>query len=114
MFLKASMQRDRMREMQQVSGSTPMERQNAAHEAMSKTPEELVSYAVERTHDDSFRQSIVKLEFERRVAIAQIETANATKLSARRMLWSVIALVVTGIVSALVQCLAWMYPHIAK
>ena len=72
---------------------------------MTKTPEELVSYAVERTHDDSFRQSVVQLEFERRVAIAQIETANATKLSAQRMLWSVIALVVTGIVSALFQYL---------
>jgi hypothetical protein len=91
-----------------------MERQNAAHEAMTKTPEELVNYAIERSHDDSFRQSIVKLEFERRVAIAQIETARAAKLSAQRMLWSVIVLVLTGIVSAVFQYLAWMYPHIAK
>jgi endo-beta-N-acetylglucosaminidase D len=91
-----------------------MERQNAAHEAMKKTPEELVTWAIERTSDDSLRQSIVKLEFERRVAVAQMETAQSAKLSAQRMLWSVIVLVLTGIVTAVFQYLAWMYPHIAK
>ena len=38
----------------------------AAQEAMKKTPEELVTWAVERTHDDSLRQSIVQLEFARK------------------------------------------------
>ena len=38
-------------------------RMPAAQEAMKKTPEELVTWAVERTHDDSLRQSIVQLDF---------------------------------------------------
>ena len=96
------------------TGSTRMDRQNAVHEAMTKTPEELVSYAVERASNDSLRQSIVKLEFERRVAVAQIETAKAAKRSALWMLCSVIALVVTGVVSAAIQYKAWMEPHIPK
>jgi hypothetical protein len=79
------------------------ERQNDAREVMKKTPEELVMWAVERNPEDSYRQSIVKLELERRVAVAQIKAA-------RWMFWSVLAIWFTGIVAAL----AWMYPHIAQ
>jgi hypothetical protein len=56
----------------------------------------------------------VKLEFERRVATAQIETAKSTKSSAQWMLGSVLVLLLTGIFTVVVQYLAWMYPHIAK
>jgi hypothetical protein len=72
---------------------------DAAQEAMNKTPDELVSWAFERASDDSFRQSIVKLEFERRVAIAQLETAKSTKSSAKWMLCSVIVLALTLLVA---------------
>jgi hypothetical protein len=44
-----------------------------------KTPEELVTWAVERTHDDSLRQSIVQIEFARRSAAAQDRAAEAAK-----------------------------------
>jgi endo-beta-N-acetylglucosaminidase D len=91
-----------------------MERQENAQEAMKKTPEELVIWAIERSPDDSYRQSIVKLEFERRVAAAQIETAKSTKSSAQWMLCSVIVLALTGFFTVVVQYEAWMHPHIAK
>jgi hypothetical protein len=90
-----------------------MERQDHAQEAMTKTLEDLVIWAI-GTNDNPFRQSIAKLEFERRVAAAQIETAKSAKLSAHLMLWSVVVLALTGILAAVFQYLAWMYPHIAK
>jgi hypothetical protein len=85
-----------------------------AQEATKKTPEGPVIWAVERTYEDSYRQSIVQLEFARRVAIAQIETATATKRSAWFILASVVVLALTGLASAAFQYLAWMYPHAAK
>jgi hypothetical protein len=72
---------------------------DAAQEVMNKTPDELVSWAFERASDVSFRQSIVKLEFERRVAIAQLETAKSTKSSSKWMLCSVIVLALTLVVA---------------
>jgi hypothetical protein len=87
---------------------------NAPQEAMEKTPEELVIWVRERRSDDSYRQSIVQLEFERRVAVAQIETAKSAKLNSKWMLCSVIVLALTGVLAAVFQYLAWMYPHLAK
>jgi hypothetical protein len=54
----------------------------AAQEAMKKTPGELVTWAVERTADDSLRQSIVKLEFARRASAAKDRAAEAAKEAA--------------------------------
>jgi len=90
-----------------------MERQSHAREAMNMTPEQLETWAI-GDDDNSFRREIARLELERRVAVAQIETAGATKRSAFFMLASVIVLTVTGIVSAVFQYLVWMYPHIPK
>ncbi len=86
---------------------------NYAREAMGKTPEDLFLWAI-GTHDNPFRQDIAKLEFERRVAAAQIETARATKWSARWMLASVLVLAATGVGSVAIQYLAWMVPHLPK
>jgi hypothetical protein len=79
----------------------------AAQDAMKKTPEELVTWAVQRTHDDSLRQSIVQLEFARRSAAAQDRAADAakeaaeyTKANARYMLWSVIVLALSAVITA--------------
>ena len=77
-------------------------RVSAAREAMGKTPEELVLWAFERTHDDTLRQSIVRLEFERRVA-------KYTQSTARYMLWSVIVLAASAVITALVTIFsAWL------
>ena len=81
---------------------------------MTMTPQELLSWVVERNPDDSLRQAVVKLEFERRVADSEIETAKVTRRSALWMLCSVIVLMLTGIATAVIQYLAWMYPHIPK
>ena len=72
-----------------------MEREENVQEAMKKTPEELVLWAI-GANDNPLRLNIAKLEFERRVAAAQIETAKSTKSSAKRMLWSVLVLLLTG------------------
>jgi hypothetical protein len=88
----------------------------AAQEAMKKTPEELVTWAVERTHDDSLRQSIVQLEFARRASAAQDRAAEAakeaaeyTKANARYMLWSVIVLALSAVITAAATILsAWL------
>jgi hypothetical protein len=79
----------------------------AARDAMEKTPEELVTWAVERTRDDSLRQAIVQLEFARRSAAAQDRAAEAakdaaeyTKANARYMLLSVIVLAVSAVITA--------------
>jgi hypothetical protein len=69
-------------------------RAKAAEEAMAKTPEQLVTWAVERDANDSLRQSIVKLEFERRVA-------QYTQASSRYMRWSVIVLVASAVATLL-------------
>ena len=87
----------------------------AAQDAMKKTPEELVTWAVQRTHDDSLRQSIVQLEFARRSAAAQDRAADAakeaaeyTKANARYMLWSVIVLALSAVITAAATILsAW-------
>lgn len=92
-------------------GGTWMERQENVQEAMKKTPEELVLWAI-GANDNPLRLNIAKLEFERRVAAAQIETAKSTKSSAQRMLWSVLVLLLTGIFTVVVQYLAWMHPHV--
>jgi hypothetical protein len=87
-----------------------MSGEDTAREAMGKTSEELVVWAA-GTNDNPYRRAIARLELERRVAVAQIETAGATRRSAGFMLASVFVLAVTGIVSALFQYLAWMFPH---
>jgi hypothetical protein len=81
---------------------TWMERQENAREATKKTPEELVLWAI-GANDNPLRLNIAKLEFERRVAAAQIETAKSTKSSAQRMLWSVLVLLLTGIFTVVIQ-----------
>ena len=74
----------------------------AAREAMGKTTEELVPWAFERTHDDTLRQSIVRLELERRVT-------EYTKATSRYMLWSVIVLAASAMITALVTIFsAWL------
>jgi hypothetical protein len=75
-------------------------RMQAAREAMTMTPEELVTWAGERTANDGFRQPMVTLEFERRVTVAAQETAAYTKASARYMLWSVIVLAASAVITA--------------
>jgi len=74
----------------------------AAREAMGKTTDELVPWAFERTHDDTLRQSIVRLELERRVT-------EYTKATSRYMLWSVIVLAASAVITALVTIFsAWL------
>jgi hypothetical protein len=88
----------------------------AAQEAMEKTPEELVSWAVERSYSDGLRQSIVQLEFARRSAAARDKAAEAakeaaeyTKANARYMLWSVIVLALSAVITAAATILsAWL------
>jgi hypothetical protein len=88
----------------------------AAQDAIKKTPEELVTWAVERKPDDSFRQSIVQLEFARRAAAAQDRAAEAakeaakyTKANARYMLLSVIVLALSAVITAAATILsAWL------
>ena len=75
-----------------------MERQNYAQEAMNMTPEQLETWAIGDS-DNSFRREIAKLELERRVAVAQIETARSTRRSAWYMVASDIVDAVTGAVS---------------
>jgi hypothetical protein len=90
-----------------------MSGEDNAREAMGKTPEDLVIWAA-GINDNPYRRAIAQLELERRVAAAQIETAEATRRSAWFMLASVVVLAVTGMVSAFFQYLAWMFPHIPK
>jgi hypothetical protein len=59
----------------------------------------------ERSYPDKFRESVVTLEFERRVAAAAIETARYTRNSARYMLWSVIAIAASSVVATVVSWL---------
>jgi len=73
-------------------------RETAAEEAMRKTPEQLVAWAVERDANDSLRQSIVRLEFERRIA-------EYTQASARYMRWSVIVLAASSVATVAIS--AW-------
>ena len=76
-------------------------RMKAARDAMNMTPEQLVAWAVERA-DDTTRPSIVRLEFERRVA-------EYTKANSRYMLWSVIVLAASAVITALVTIFsAWL------
>jgi hypothetical protein len=70
-------------------------------------PEELVSWAVERSYSDDLRQSIVQLEFARRSAAARDKAAQAakeaaeyTKANARYMRWSVYVLAAFGVITA--------------
>lgn len=44
-------------------------------------------------------------------ARAANETAEYTKKNARYMLWSVIAILITSFISALVNILAWLFPR---
>ena len=70
---------------------------------MGKTTEELVPWAFE-TDDDTLiiRQSIVRLELERRVT-------EYTKATSRYMLWSVIVLAGSAVITALVTIFsAWL------
>ena len=77
-------------------------RVRAAQEAMKKTPEELLIRSVERAADDTLRQSIVALEFERRVA-------EYTKANSRYMRWSVIVLAASAVITAAVTIVsAWL------
>jgi hypothetical protein len=64
----------------------------AARDAMKMTPEKLVTWAAERA-EDTVRPSIVRLEFERRVA-------EYTKANSRYMLWSVIVLATSAVITA--------------
>jgi hypothetical protein len=88
----------------------------AAREAMGLTSEELVTWAAEKMAYDPIRQSIVRLEFERRGAAAQERAANAakeaaeyTKANARYMLWSVIVLAVSAVITAAATIIsAWL------
>jgi hypothetical protein len=73
----------------------------------------LVLWAI-GNNDNPLRLNIAKLELERKVAAAQIETAKSTKSNAQWMLCSVIVLALAGFFTAVVQYQAWMYPHIAK
>jgi hypothetical protein len=85
-------------------------RAKAARDAMGMSLEELVVFAAGRegaTGEDTFRVGIAKVEFERRVTDAQIKSATW-------MRWSVVAIVVVGFVSAVVQTLAWLGPHTPK
>jgi hypothetical protein len=71
----------------------------AAQDAMKKTPEELATWAVERKAADSFRQSIVQREYDRRAAV-----------SARRAETVAIVAAVAAVVSAAFAALAWLHP----
>ena len=74
-------------------------RVSAAQDATKKTPEELAAWAVERRPDDSFRQSVVRREFDRRAAA-----------SASRAETVAIVAAVAAVVSAAFAALAWLHP----
>jgi hypothetical protein len=77
-------------------------RVSAAREAMGKTTEELVPWAVERGDDDPLRQTIVRLELARR-------GTEYTKANSRYMLWSVIVLAASAVITALATIFsAWL------
>jgi len=93
--------------------STAEEREADVRGAMEMTLEELVIWAVGRRgkpDEDTYRQGIVKLELARRVAVAQLATAQSTQSSARGVTWSVVFIAL----AAIIQCLTWLYPHVAK
>ncbi len=74
----------------------PNGRMKAARDLMKMTPEELVAYAVGRAASDSFRQSLVRREFERRAAGTAYKTA-------------IVSAVVGAVVGAV---LAWALGHL--
>ena len=71
----------------------------AAQDAMKKAPEELATWAVERGPDDSFRQSVVRREFDRRAAA----------LASRAQAVAIVA-AIAAVVSAAFAALAWLHP----
>lgn len=80
--------------------STPAEREAHARGAMGKTSEELAMWVRARSPDDSYRQSIVKMELDRRVLAAQTKAAWW-------MPWSILIAFFATIVAAA----AWLWPH---
>lgn len=73
-----------------------MEHKEHAREAMSKTLEDLVLWAI-GSNDNPLRRYIAGLEIQRRVAVAQIEAADAAKRTARYTLAAVIAALAIGV-----------------
>ncbi len=73
-----------------------MERNEHAREAMSKTLEDLVLWAI-GNDDNPLRRYIAELELQRRVAVAQIQAADAAKRTARYTLFAVIVALATGV-----------------
>jgi hypothetical protein len=71
-----------------------------ARDARNMSPEELVDWAAEMSVNNSLRQSIVKLEFERRALIAAEQAAAYARASARFMLWSVVVLAASAAITA--------------
>ena len=93
----------------QPMADDPNERMKTARDLMNMTPEELVVWAVGRQANDPVRAPAVQLEFERRVAGPAKETAEYTKANARYMLWSVIVLAVSAVITAMVTILStWL------
>jgi hypothetical protein len=79
----------------------------AVEEARGKSSEELVEWAFQRRTNDSFRQALVTLEFQRRVTVAAQETtvaaqetAKSTRDSARYMRLSVYAITAAAVITA--------------
>jgi len=73
-------------------------RTKAARDATKMTSAELNEYAVGRTAGDSFRQSIVEREFERRAAD-----------SARRAETAAIVSAVVAVISIFISVAAWLF-----
>jgi hypothetical protein len=82
-------------------------RRDAVRDAMKMTDEELVVWVMGKDERDPLREGIVRREFERRVAVAQIKSASW-------MRWSVVTIAIVGAISAGVQVLAWLYPHLGS
>jgi hypothetical protein len=73
-----------------------MERKEHAREAMSKTLEDLVLWAI-GNDDNPLRKDIAELEIQRRVAEAQIQAADAAKRTASYTLSAVIVALAIGV-----------------
>jgi hypothetical protein len=83
-----------------MADNDPNGRMKAARDAMTMAYEELVTSAVKRDANDSFQQSIVKLEFARRASVAAQEAAEYAKASSRYMKLSVIVLAASAAITA--------------
>ena len=79
-----------------------MEHNEHAREAMCKTLEDLVLWAI-GNNDNPLRRYIAELEIQRRVAVAEIQAADAAKRTASYNLYAVIVALAIGVGGSLIS-----------